>query len=1045
VKSATEQGGGTIQSDAIKYYDFQFAVQYLYEDNQLSVLSPYSILCARNQSGETYKRVRVSVNTSEAIPALVKELIFCARINNTGSFYIVGRVKKSGGSFPQTYVDFYNTSNGGTIAQRYEQQFEPVPLVSKAMAFVKNRLWLGNNKEGYDAPSDINMAVETVETSVGVSDVTAPMDVFSINEDDYDWVATTRAYSLYNSSATEDPFTYTFNGGAQGATVPARDTDLKSYRLENEDVNDDDFTYTLNGETQYGVVPKQTGPNPGQVTITADDGSISGTGALTTIFDLGYVSGAPGTITIIADPGSISGTAAGTTVVDLGLAGGFWENTPAATPKGYNVKKSDNLWYAVNAYPGTPPYTLAGTGFAYTDNITYTGSFDVLGAPIPSHKFVYTATLHASGVSIKIGTTASQDVFIGQLTYSNNSTHKLGIVFKDEHGRACGVVTKASLKIDIPEAWYPQVRIKWELLDDLNIPSWAKYYSVVMTKNLRKNYFLEYRTLDIFYSKTSSAGVESRTYVYSPDNQYLKVDVSGLIFAGFEYAFVEGDRIFLRSPDGAGNFDLKIVGFDGQYVICDNTDITADGTLPTEAKVIFEIYRPVKNYSDILFYEYGQTYEIIREPLSGVASFSQKVGIFDGDTVNVLRPDLQYNSGEIEDSGTDTLYKTVVFDRDEDGVFIWNSNIGKPYIETLVGQVTEKSTFRFSGNFIADTAINELSEFNSTDKETVPVENGAIMRLQGTTAAETDGDMLLAICENDTSSIYLDETRVSFQATNSFAISSRDVIGDVRTPRRGFGTLHPESVFEYNGHVFWYDQINRAYIRYAPNGMVPISEIKAVHYFEDQGNTHPNVVGVIGGYDPFYKVVLATFPAEPTAERRTIMFSEPGNRWIGFLDIQPDAWFAIDEKLYSAKAGSVYSHNSTTYNNFYGSQKSGKIALSFNDGVAVPKRWRSFSAHVSPSLITWSGGDQAVVANALSVRVDTPYGQWTDVTAARMEVDNSVVYGALLKDITSPGGLLSGDDLVSGSCQLTITVNSAVLAWLFFVQMGYQEMIGHKM
>ena len=67
------------------------------------------------------------------------------------------------------------------------------------------------------------------------------------------------------------------------------------------------------------------------------------------------------------------------------------------------------------------------------------------------------------------------------------------------------------------------------------------------------------------------------------------------------------------------------------------------------------------------------------------------------------------------------------------------------------------NNIRYGGKFIQGTNINDISSFFILDRSDVSHENGAIQVLQKTSKLQAEGQVMLCICENETSSIYLNE------------------------------------------------------------------------------------------------------------------------------------------------------------------------------------------------------------------------------------------------------------------------------------------------
>lgn len=143
---------------------FQFAYQYVYYDGGKSVVSSYSVGSRINRYQSTLNRILVSMNANELIPSTVKIVNLIVRIDNGNAAFIVKSWNKenatdaieiadqNSGTFQLEHY-FYNNQSYEAIAQDDTlRPFDNVPIYSRTLSAAKNRLFLGNNVEGYDTP-----------------------------------------------------------------------------------------------------------------------------------------------------------------------------------------------------------------------------------------------------------------------------------------------------------------------------------------------------------------------------------------------------------------------------------------------------------------------------------------------------------------------------------------------------------------------------------------------------------------------------------------------------------------------------------------------------------------------------------------------------------------------------------------------------------------------------------------------------------------------------------------------------------------------------
>lgn len=304
---------------------------------------------------------------------------------------------------------------------------------------------------------------------------------------------------------------------------------------------------------------------------------------------------------------------------------------------------------------------------------------------------------------------------------------------------------------------------------------------------------------------------------------------------------------------------------------------------------------------------------------------------------------------------------------------------------------------------------------------------------------------MLAICNSDTYSIYIGESRLA-SGDQSFIVASPKVIGDVRKQRSGFGTLHPESVVEENGYVYWYDKLSRAYVRYASNGIFPISEYKVVSYFEDVSEINGVDDAVISGYDPYYKMVFVTFPNNPV-QGKTIGFSLTKDRWISFYGFKPIGYFCDGTKMLSITGGNIWSHTAegSGYNIFYVITNSTEIVLSFNDAPDQPKEWRVVQVQMSPTPFSYVNGDQVLLSDVLRVEMTNRNGQFTSVRYYEFEVDENMAYADIRCDEFSSGGLIEGVLMYSNTLQVKVKISGSSYKTFTMAKIGFDPSLSHSL
>jgi hypothetical protein len=512
-------------------------------------------------------------------------------------------------------------------------------------------------------------------------------------------------------------------------------------------------------------------------------------------------------------------------------------------------------YYAPGTYPATT-YTynqsdFRGAGLAAV--ATYYGYQiqDIRGFSFPG----VTATV--------TGSVPSPSNVAGTYVFKSNSSYKLGVVFYDESGRKCGVVASDVSKVVTPDRSYNNTAyttdINWLLINSATpsvlqaeIPSWAYYYSVVMTKCLRTNFFMQMRAGDVQYATKAADGTYTFNTTYNETKYGVAVKIDGLSKYGMGYVYQEGDVLKLYGSDNTVR-SLKLKDTYGDYAIVDMADL---GTI---VQYLFEIYTPYAESVNEFYYEKGVMYPVNNPGLSN-RSYSTLSGSFKGDIILLDRTLAATNFIVESMSPNDLKWRN------------WNTNIGRSNIVSNAKPAYKKTSVYWSNVVVPGTQTNGLSTFDALDQTNLPIELNSIQRLTLVSKVAAEGTVMLAVGEQETASMYLGEAQIIDNTGNSFLASSTGVIGNVNVMRGSFGTINPESVVRYMGEVYWFDANKGSVVRYSVNGLFPISANKMSKYFRKIGQDI--ITGgykMFGGIDPYHNEVLMFAPRRTVVPQNTVL------------------------------------------------------------------------------------------------------------------------------------------------------------------------------
>lgn len=740
--------------------------------------------------------------------------------------------------------------------------------------------------------------------------------------------------------------------------------------------------------------------------------------------------------------------------VNSAWAGGYW--TPDL-PASVNISDAtltdvsesnfaNNLKIFVYPFPtsgatvGTPPW-LAG----------YTATYTFASVPFPVTVVQFSPTTTSNYMK-------------------SGSIYNMNIEFFDRFRRKSGVVN-VSIKLTIPVRDYTQTSfasaIQWALSNTnalAEIPDWAYYYQIDLTKNLTTRFFLQGQVKAGNYVIRTVDGLGVITYTYSAaynaETEYATAfDITPLFALGLGYVFTPGDKITVFLSNGTTIPNLPIIGQVGQYVYFQLTNVGAFNFAAS-----YEIYTPYKPVVNEPYYAASPVYPILN-PATIARTYSTLTAFLTGDTYAIERT---LNS---------VVFITEAMSPNDRFWQDWETNSGWVNYITNLGQKRLTDGGAFSETYIPDTQVNGLSSFDALNVFQVPQSCGAIEKFILTSKVQDEqGQVMLAICEDETCSIYLGETRVlDNTGATQFIASSTDIIGTINVLKGSYGTINPESVVEFRGDVFWADAKNRKIIQYSNNGLFPISNYKMERFWNQwfikyNSMTIAEIEALGGrpflftavdnyhleflislpklsntppkGYLPDYPTVIYPFDCLDFQEKTMSYKLGVAGRlphWQTPYRWSVENFATIQNNLYSFKNGNTYLHNQSQigYNNFFGTQYKTKIAFVSNIQPNVPKSYDNWGvqSNIKP--------DWVYIYN------NYPYTQSTELYADMIVEREGIWYSTIRRNKLPTGvlnyGLLTGEKIrgVAVYILMEFSVDTIPLE-LKFVNIGVEASLGHQ-
>lgn len=365
----------------------------------------------------------------------------------------------------------------------------------------------------------------------------------------------------------------------------------------------------------------------------------------------------------------------------------------------------------------------------------------------------------------------------------------------------------------------------------------------------------------------------------------------------------------------------------------------------------------------------------------------------------------------------------------------WNTDIGKPYVFiTKKTNVGLDRRVRWGGRKIISSNYSRLHSFNSTDRKDLDTAAGSITSLESSVDNANEGGVLLAICRNQTKSLYVGVRAIQSGDGSTQLIQSNDVIASERTLVGGFGCQHKNSIAKWRGKVCWWDENNKTVVRYTKAGLFPVSDYKMRSYFQGKSGD------CIGFVDPFYGYYHISFAADAFS----VAF-DFDDRWVSRFEINPDCRGShFDQYMFLISGQQIYrSLTNGSYNTFLGTAgNSPTIELVANYEMPVELTGLA----IQSDNYTDFNNSNGVKTGILDVRIDNTSagGQYTTMDDTYFEYEDGNIYSHVYRDENVDQ--YTGPPLIGSKNTIKLTLSDATVQDnIRQVYLGIEKSYGHIM
>ena len=364
-----------------------------------------------------------------------------------------------------------------------------------------------------------------------------------------------------------------------------------------------------------------------------------------------------------------------------------------------------------------------------------------------------------------------------------------------------------------------------------------------------------------------------------------------------------------------------------------------------------------------------------------------------------------------------------------------NSNSRPLIVDVNAKQAYYSTLVRYSQAYQQGTSINGTNRFYYLDFDTYDKKFGDIVRMK----LHNRDLRIFQYKKCGVVPVYSVET-LNQDGTNNLVASSK-IINQIRYYEGDFGIGNQPTSLATSGYADYFaDPVKGYFVRLSQDGITPISELYKMQTFA--GNNLPNYLsshayatgGIAKILGVFYfskdrdgEFISVLQPGTGLSSGYTLAFNEVKNTYTSFYSFNPEAILNFENKLASFKNGQLYIHDSSTQNNFYGTQYSSSITFVFNKDNILKKTFDYVTLDATDYWTSTTMGD-----------VNTALGQSSNLVQSDYQIHEGLYHAALQRDNNSLGGIINGDYLKGTWLQTKFSNSATNLVYLSGLYLGYQ-------
>ena len=307
------------------------------------------------------------------------------------------------------------------------------------------------------------------------------------------------------------------------------------------------------------------------------------------------------------------------------------------------------------------------------------------------------------------------------------------------------------------------------------------------------------------------------------------------------------------------------------------------------------------------------------------------------------------------------------------------------------GEEHRGSGLIYSGLFNSNSSLNNLNEFNTSEKITKDL-NPAHGSIQALKTRDTN---VVAFCEDKVLKILSNKDAV-FNADGNPNLTATDKVLGQAIPFAGdYGiSSNPESLACDQYRMYFSDKQRGAILRLSNDGITPISNVGMKEWFRDNLALASKILGTFDVVNGEYNVTISSDEhSAHTLESQTVSFNEASKGWVSFKSFIPLAGGSVAGQYLTSgntsggSAGSqIWKHYLSNHifgsfaNIFYGVATPSSITLIFNDNPSYVKTFMSLNYEGSASKRQFTTAKTASVTDAAGNSISANDGNFIGIS-----------------------------------------------------------------